>query len=47
MNVFFDNCTSPVFAGTLDALITPLGHRARHIRHMSDCEFAHNTPDVD
>ncbi|WP_458309375.1 hypothetical protein [Bradyrhizobium sp. 195] len=28
-------------------MITPLGHRARHIRHMSDCEFAHNTPDVD
>lgn len=47
MNVFFDNCTSPVFAGTLNALITPLGHRARHVRDMSDYGFAHNTPDVD
>ncbi|MBJ7403384.1 MAG: hypothetical protein JHD07_08840 [Bradyrhizobium sp.] len=47
MNVFFDNCTSPVFAGTLDALITHFGHRARHVRGMADYGFAGNTPDVD
>jgi PIN like domain len=47
VKVFFDNCTPPVFAGTLDALVSPLGHRARHVRDMSDYGFAHDTADVD
>ncbi len=47
MKVFFDNCTSPVFAGCLNALIEPLGHQARHVRFMPDYGFAHNTDDID
>lgn len=47
MKVFFDNCTSPVFAGSLNAFIEPLGHKARHVRFMPDYGFAHNTEDVD
>ena len=47
MNIFFDNCTSPVFAECLDALVRPNGHRARHVRFMPDYGFAHNTADVD
>jgi hypothetical protein len=47
LKVFFDNCTTPVFAGVLDALIKPAGHEARHVRFMSEYGFAHNTPDVE
>lgn len=47
MRVFFDNCTTPVFAGALNAFIEPLGHQARHVRLMTDYGFAHDTDDVD
>lgn len=47
MKVFFDNCTSPVFAGCLNALIQPNGHEARHVRFMPEYGFAHNTDDID
>jgi hypothetical protein len=47
LKVFFDNCTSPVFAAALNAVIQPLGHEARHVRFMPEFGFAHNTPDVD
>jgi hypothetical protein len=47
LKVFFDNCTTPVFAGALDAFIRPLGHQARHVRQMDDYGFTHNTEDVD
>ncbi|MCV0387564.1 MAG: hypothetical protein K5821_14275 [Nitrobacter sp.] len=47
MKVFFDNCTSPVFAGSLDALIRPLGHAAWHVRFMKEFGFSHDTPDID
>ncbi|MEZ5820400.1 MAG: hypothetical protein R3D82_06295 [Xanthobacteraceae bacterium] len=47
MNIFFDNCTSPVFAGCLDALVSPLGHRARHVRLMPEYGFTEKTDDVD
>jgi hypothetical protein len=46
VKVFFDNCTSPVFAGCLDALVRPYGHSARHVRFMDDMGFRHDTPDL-
>lgn len=47
MRVFFDSCTSPVLANTLNALIEPDGGFARHIRFMDDLGLRHDTPDVD
>lgn len=47
MKVFFDNCTTPVFATVLDALIRPDGHEARHVRFMPEYGFDHDTRDVD
>jgi hypothetical protein len=47
LKVFFDNCTSPVFAGCLNALIEPDGDEARHVRFMPDYRFTHGTKDVD
>ena len=47
MKVFFDNCTSPVFAGCLNALIQPDGDEARHVRFMPEYGFTHKTDDVD
>lgn len=34
MNVFFDNCTSPRMARTLNAYIEPDGHKAVHISEV-------------
>jgi hypothetical protein len=45
MKVFFDNCTSPVLASTLDGFIRHEGHEAWHIgdlpcgRNASDVEW--------
>jgi PIN like domain len=48
VNVLFDNCTSPVWATTLDGFIRAFDHRAFHIkdvpglpngRHSSDLEW--------
>ena len=45
MNIFFDNCTSPVLATTLDGFIRHENHHAFHIkdlpcgRHASDLEW--------
>ncbi|MGJ4899445.1 hypothetical protein ACQR2B_31005 [Bradyrhizobium oligotrophicum] len=47
MKVFFDNCTSPVFAGCLDALIKRDGDEARHVRFMPEYGFAHDTTDIE
>jgi len=47
VKVFFDNCTSPVFAGCLNALIQPDGDEARHVRFMPEYGFTHKTDDVD
>jgi len=35
VNVFFDNCTAPLLATTLDGYISHLGHRAFHIKDIS------------
>jgi hypothetical protein len=34
LKVFFDNCTSPVLASTLDGFIRHRGHSAHHIRTL-------------
>ena len=34
MKVFFDNCTSPTLAATLDAFVAHSGHSAVHIRDL-------------
>jgi hypothetical protein len=45
VKVFFDNCTSPVLASSLDGLIRHDGHAAAHIRdlpcgrHAKDIEW--------
>ncbi|MDH2349558.1 hypothetical protein QCM80_02520 [Bradyrhizobium sp. SSUT112] len=47
MKVFFDNCTPPVFAGCLNALIQPDGEEARHVRFMPEYGLTHATADVE
>lgn len=45
MKVFFDNCTSPVLAATLNGFVAHLGHSACHMadhpcgRHATDIEW--------
>jgi hypothetical protein len=43
VKVFFDNCTSPVLADTLNGFIKHLEHEAVHLRDR----FAPDTPDVE
>jgi hypothetical protein len=45
VRVFFDNCTSPILANALNALIEPFGLKARHIRFMPDYRFSAATLD--
>ena len=47
MKVFFDACTTPLFAGCLNALIQPDGDEARHVHYMPDYGFTRKTDDVD
>ena len=47
MNVFFDNCTAPLFASTLDGFIRHFGHRAFHIRDIDQLPLKRNTADLD
>lgn len=35
MNVFFDNCTAPLLATTLDGFINHFGHRAFRIKDVA------------
>lgn len=44
MKLFFDNCTSPVLAGTLDGFVRHLGHSAHHIKDMP---CGRDAPDVE
>ncbi|WP_339830693.1 hypothetical protein [uncultured Parvibaculum sp.] len=45
MKIFFDNCTSPTLASTLNGFVEHLGHEAVHIkdlpcgRHATDLEW--------
>ena len=43
MRVFFDNCTSPVLAETLNGFIKHRGHDAVHLRD----HFSPATPDIE
>ncbi|MCX8253356.1 hypothetical protein RHAL1_03336 [Beijerinckiaceae bacterium RH AL1] len=44
MRVFFDNCTSPTLAATLDGYLAHLGHGAAHIR---DLPCGRNASDIE
>jgi hypothetical protein len=47
VNVFFDNCTPPVFASALDGYIRFDGHRAYHIKDVPDLTNGRNAKDLD
>ncbi len=47
MNVFFDNCTSPVLATTLDGFIHAFGHRARHIKDLPGLSNGRHATDLE
>lgn len=47
MNVFFDNCTSPVFAATLDGFIRTFGHQAYHIKDVPGLENGRHATDLE
>jgi len=47
VRAFFDNCTAPWLAGTLDGFISHLGHRAYHIMRMPGLPKGRHTTDVD
>lgn len=46
MRVFFDNCTSPTLAATLDGFIRPSGHRAFHIKDVPGLPGGRNATDA-
>jgi hypothetical protein len=47
VNVFFDNCTSPVFASTLNGFIQHEGHSAIHIRDLNVLPNGRHSTDVE
>jgi hypothetical protein len=47
LNVFFDNCTAPVLAATLDGFISHYGHRAFHIRDIDGLERGRHSSDLE
>lgn len=47
MKVFFDNCTAPVFAETLNAFIQRSGHFAQHISSIADLPNGRKSRDVE
>tara|TARA_Y100000815_G_scaffold238759_1_gene233247 strand:+ start:86 stop:505 length:420 start_codon:yes stop_codon:yes gene_type:complete len=47
VNVFFDNCTSPVLARTLDGFISNFDDRAFHIGDISGMPNGRNASDLD
>jgi hypothetical protein len=47
VNVFFDNCTSPVLASTLDGFIEHLGHRAFHIKDVPSLRNGRHSTDLE
>jgi hypothetical protein len=46
VNVFFDPCTAPVFASTLDGFITGSGHRAFHIKDVAGLRDGRDSSDL-
>jgi hypothetical protein len=47
VNVFFDNCTAPVFASTLDGFIRDSGHRAIHVKDLAGLPNGRNSTDLE
>ncbi|WP_145316051.1 MULTISPECIES: hypothetical protein [unclassified Rhizobium] len=47
MNVFFDNCTSPVFATTLHGFVQHQGHTAVHIRDVPALPNGRHSTDLE
>ena len=47
MKVFFDNCTSIVFAQTLDGFIRHQGHSAHHVSEIEDLPNGRHSADVE
>lgn len=47
MNVFFDNCTAPVLAATLDGFVRSFGHRALHIKDVPGLANGRNSTDLE
>ena len=47
MKVFFDNCTAPVFAHTLDGFIRHQGHSAHHISEIEDLPRGRDSADLE
>ena len=47
MNVFFDNCTPPALATTLDGFVRHFGHRACHIRDLTELPNGRHSADLE
>lgn len=47
MKLLFDNCTAPVLASTLDAFIQRDGHRAYHLKDLTDLPRGRHSQDVE
>lgn len=47
MKVFFDNCTSPIFASTLHGFIQHEGHQAVHIKNITGLSKGRSSPDLE
>jgi hypothetical protein len=47
VNVFFDNCTSPVLASTLHGFISNFGHTAVHIKNVQGLSKGRHSTDLE
>jgi hypothetical protein len=47
VKVFFDNCTAPVFASTLDGFIRHEGHSAFHIKDLPGLPNGRHSTDLE
>jgi len=47
VNVFFDNCTAPVLASTLNGFISHYGHSAVHISSMAELPNGRHSSDLE
>lgn len=47
MRVFFDNCTAPRLASTLDGFISHDGHHAWHMKHVPGLPNGHKSTDIE
>jgi len=47
VKVLFDNCTTPVFASTLDGFVVHFGHRAYHIKDLPGLPNGRGSTDLE